>query len=327
MPKAIAIVLASMVPAFLLLLLLPLAHGQGYPAKLIRIIVPYPPVGPNDLLARLIAQKLTESLGVQTIVDNRAGANGIIGVEAAARSVADGYTLLMGSSGSTTIKPSLFAKLPFDPVKDFAPISLIGSGIFVMVVHPSLSVKSVGELVALARARPGELTFGSPGNGTGGHLSGELFKMMAKVDIAHVPYKGGAPALNDLLGGHIALLFSEMSIASPHVKIGRLKALAVTSATRSRIMPELPTVAETGFPEYELSIWYGLLAPTGTPREIIGRLNSELVKMMRSPEVTSRLESMGVEPLTNTPEEFADFVKKDVGKWSKVVKESGARVE
>jgi tripartite-type tricarboxylate transporter receptor subunit TctC len=323
MRKAAVIALASVLAC------LTVAHAQAqpFPSKLIRIIVPFPPVGPNDLLARSIAQKMTEAFGVQTIVDNRPGANGVIGVEAVAKSPPNGYTLLIGSTGSLTIKPSLFPNLPFDPVRDFVPVSPIGSGIFVMVVHPSLGVKSVKEFVELAKSRPGELTFGSPGNGTCGHLSGEIMKMMAKLDMVHVPYKGGAPALNDLLGGQIAVLFSEISISSPHVKSGRIRALAVTSAKRSRILPDLPALSERGFPGFDVSIWYGLLAPAGTPREVVTKLNPAIVKMVRSPDVTARMESVGVEPLTFSADEFAEFVKKDVAKWAKVVKESGARVE
>lgn len=323
MRKTAAAVLISLVSCSVF----PLAHGQGYPEKLVRIVVPYPPGGPNDLLARVVAQGLTEKWGKQVIVDNRPGGSTTVGVGAAARSVPDGYTLLVGSAGSLTIKANVLSKLPYDVVKDLAPVSLLAAGPFVLILHPSVPANSVKQFVALARSRPGELFFGSPGNGTGGHLSGELFKLLAKVNIVHVPYKGGGPAMNDLLGGQISLLFSDLSTGLLHAKAGRLRALAVTSATRSRIAPEIPTIAEAGVPGYDVSTWYGLFAPTGTPREILGKLSSEIANVMHLPALKSRLEAVGADPVTNTPEQFADFVKKDFAKWAKVVKEAHVRVE
>lgn len=323
MRKTAAAVLISLVSYSVF----PLAHGQGYPEKLVRIVVPYPPGGPNDLLARVVAQGLTEKWGKQVIVDNRPGGSTTVGVGAAVRSVPDGYTLLVGSAGSLTIKANVLSKLPYDVVKDLAPVSLLAAGPFVLILHPSVPANSVKQFVALARSRPGELFFGSPGNGTGGHLSGELFKLLAKVNIVHVPYKGGGPAMNDLLGGQISLLFSDLSTGLLHAKAGRLRALAVTSATRSRIAPEIPTIAEAGVPGYDVSTWYGLFAPTGTPREILGKLSSEIANVMHLPALKSRLEAVGADPVTNTPEQFADFVKKDFAKWAKVVKEAHVRVE
>lgn len=323
MRKTAAAVLISLVSYSVF----PLAHAQGYPEKLVRIVVPYPPGGPNDLLARVVAQGLTEKWGKQVIVDNRPGGSTTVGVAAAVRSVPDGYTLLVGSAGSLTIKANVLSKLPYDVVKDLAPVSLLAAGPFVLILHPSVPANSVKQFVALARSRPGELFFGSPGNGTGGHLSGELFKLLAKVNIVHVPYKGGGPAMNDLIGGQISLLFSDLSTGLLHAKAGRLRALAVTSATRSRIAPEIPTIAEAGVPGYDVSTWYGLFAPTGTPREILSKLSSEVANVMHLPALKSRLEAVGADPVTNTPEQFADFVKKDFAKWAKVVKEAHVQVE
>lgn len=323
MRKTAAAVLISLVSYSVF----PLAHAQGYPEKLVRIVVPYPPGGPNDLLARVVAQGLTEKWGKQVIVDNRPGGSTTVGVAAAVRSVPDGYTLLVGSAGSLTIKANVLSKLPYDVVKDLAPVSLLAAGPFVLILHPSVPANSVKQFVALARSRPGELFFGSPGNGTGGHLSGELFKLLAKVNIVHVPYKGGGPAMNDLIGGQISLLFSDLSTGLLHAKAGRLRALAVTSATRSRIAPEIPTIAEAGVPGYDVSTWYGLFAPTGTPREILSKLSSEVANVMHLPALKSRLEAVGADPVTNTPDQFADFVKKDFAKWAKVVKEAHVQVE
>lgn len=324
MGKTVAVVLTAL--AAYGVALMP-AQGQDYPAKLVRIVVPYPPGGPNDLLARIVAQGLTERWGRQVIVDNRPGGSATIGVAAVSKSPADGYTLLAGSAGSMTIKASVFSKLPYDIIKDFAPITMMASGPFVMVLHPSLPATTVKQFLALARSRPGELFFGSPGTGTGGHLSGELLKILAKINIVHVPYKGGGPAMNDLLGGQISLLFSDLTTATPHVKTGRLKALGVTSEARSRVAPDIPTIAEGGVPGYEVTTWYGLFAPTGTPRDIISKLNSEINSMMHSPALMSRLEVLGADPATNTPEHFADFVKKDFMKWSNVVKTADVRAD
>ncbi|MSP97881.1 MAG: tripartite tricarboxylate transporter substrate binding protein [Betaproteobacteria bacterium] len=304
-----------------------LAPAQSYPAKVVRIIVPYPPGGPNDLLARIVAQALTERWGRQVIVDNRPGGSTTVGVSAVAAAAPDGYTLLVGSAGSMTIKASVFQKLPYDIIKDFAPISTIASGPFVMVLHPSLPAQTVRQFVELAKARPAEMFFGSPGSGSGGHLSGELLKLLAKIDIVHVPYRGGGPAMTDLLSGQISILFSDITTAEPHLKTGRLKALAVTSATRSRVAPNLPTIAEGGVPGYEVSTWYGLFAPTDTPREIVGRLSSELETIMRSDALISRLALLGADPSTQTPEQFADFVKRDFAKWSTVVKAANVKME
>lgn len=303
------------------------ADAQDYPTKVVRIVVPYPPGGPNDLLARIVAQELTERWGRQVIVDNRPGGAATIGVAAVARSAPDGYTLLVGSAGSMTIKASVFQKLPFDIIKDFSPISTMASGPFVMVVHPSVPAQSVKQFIALARARPGEMFFGSPGSGTGGHLSGELLKMLAKINIVHVPYKGGGPAMTDLLSGQISVLFSDLTTADAHVKAGRLRALGVTSVARSRVAPAIPTIAEGGVPGYDVLTWYGLFAPAGTPREIVAKLSAELESMMRSPALVARLESLGADPNTQRPEQFADFVKKDFAKWSAVVKAADVKVD
>ena len=301
--------------------------GQEYPAKVVRIIVPYPPGGPNDLLARIVAQGLTERWGRQVIVDNRPGGSTTLGVAAVARSAPDGYTFLIGSAGSMTIKASIFQKLPYDIIKDFTPITILASGPFVMVVHPSVPAQNVKEFVALAKKRPGEMFFGSPGNGSGGHLSGELLKLLAKINIVHVPYKGGGPAMTDLISGQISILFSDLTTADPHVKTGRLKALGVTSSARSPLAPTVPTIAEGGVPGYEVTTWYGLFGPASLPQEIVARLNTDLESLMRLPATVSRLESLGADPVTMPQQQFAEFISKDYAKWSAVVKTANIKVE
>lgn len=303
------------------------AHAQTYPSKSIRLIVPFPPGGPADILSRAIGQKLTDSWGQQVVVDNRAGAGGTIGSDLAAKGAPDGYTLLMGFVGTHAINPSLYSSLPYDNVKSFEPVSLVATATIILVLHPSLPAKSVKELIALAKSKPGELTFGSPGNGTPQHLAGELFNTMAGVKMTHVPFKGAVPAINDLLGGRISLIFSSAPPALPHVATGKLRALAVTSGKRSSVSPDLPTVAESGLPGFEVINWYGVLAPARTPKTIVEKLNTEIAKVTKMPDVKERLSSVGIEALSSTPAQFAAFIKEETAKWAKVVKFSGARLD
>ncbi len=303
------------------------AAADAYPAKPIRFVVAFPPGGGTDIIARAIAQKLSGRLAQQVVVDNRPGAGGNIGTDIVAKAAPDGYTMLMGSAGPLAINASLFAKMPFDPVRDLAPVTLAASTPNVLVVHPSLKAATVKELIALARARPGEINFASSGHGTPAHLAGELFNSMAGVKLVHVPYKGASPALADLLGGQVHLMFSTMPPALPHVKDGKLRALAVTSAKRSPATPELPTVAEAALPGFEANTWHGVVLPAGAPVAIIARLNREIVAILHLPEVVERLSGQGAEPVGSTPEEFAAYIRSETVKWAKVVHESGAKAE
>jgi len=301
--------------------------ADSYPAKPIRFVVAFPPGGGTDIIARSIAQKLAERLAQHVVVDNRPGAGGNIGTDIVAKSAPDGYTILMGSAGPLAINASLFAKMSFDPIKDLAPVTLAASTPNVLVVHPSLPARTVKELIALARSRPGEINFASSGHGTPAHLAGELFDSMTGVKLVHVPYKGAAPALADLLGGQVQLMFSTMPPALPHVKDGKLRALAVTSRKRSPAAPELPTIDEAALPGFEAITWHGVVAPAGTPAAIIARLNREIVAILHLPEVVERLSGQGTEALGSTPEEFASYIKSESVKWAKVVRESGAKAE
>ncbi len=303
------------------------AAADAYPTKPIRFVVAFPPGGGTDIIGRSIAQKLSERLAQQVIVDNRPGAGGNIGTDIVAKSAPDGYTILMGSAGPLAINASLFAKMPFDPLRDLAPVTLAASTPNVLVVHPSLAVHSVAELVALARANPGAINFASSGHGTPAHLAGELFNTLAGVKLVHVPYKGAAPALADLLGGQVQLMFSTMPPALPHVKEGKLRGLAVTSLKRSPAAPELPTIDEAALPGFEANTWHGVVAPAGTPADIIERLNREIVAILHEREMVERLSAQGAEPVGSTPAEFAAYIRSETLKWAKVVRESGARAE
>ena len=311
---------------FALALLASHAVAQTFPSKSIRIVVPLAAGGPGDVLARAVGQKLAENVGQPVVIDNRPGANTNIGNEAVAKSPPDGYTLLATAS-TLTINPSLYANLPYDAVKSFAPLTLIATTPLVLVVHPSLPVKSVQELAALAKSKPGQLHYGSAGSGSVLHLAGEMFNTMARVKLVHVPYKGVTNAFSDLLGGQISLMFPGAPIALPQARAGKLRALATTGDKRAPAAPELPTVAEMGFPGYEVSVWYGLLAPAGTPAATINRLHSEIVKIVQLPEIAERWAVLGAEPAHNTPEQFAAFLKNDLVKWTKVVRDSGAKVD
>lgn len=297
-----------------------------YPTRPIRLIVPLTAGGPTDSLARIIAVPLGEALGQPVIIDNRPGAGGNIGAEMAAKSLADGYTLFMGTSGPLSINASLYPKLGYNPIRDFAPVILAASAPFVVAVNPSLPVKNLKELIALAKARPGQLNYGSvPGSAS--HLSTELFKSMAAVNIQHIPYKGAAPATTDLITGQIQLSLASTPGAVPQVKAGKIKALGVTSAKRIGKLPDVPTVAEAALRGYEASVWYGIVAPANTPREIVVRLNQETTKIIAERSHRERMLAGDFEPTSNTPEEFGAFIKSETEKWGKVIKTSGARLE
>jgi len=301
-------------------------QAQAWPSKTVRIVVPLAAGGPGDVLARAVGHKLAESLAQPVVIDNRPGANTNIGHEAVARSTPDGYTLLVTAS-TLTINPSLYANLTFDAVRSFAPVSLVALTPLVLVVHPSLPARSVKELVELARTRPGQLNYGSAGSGSTLHLAGEMFNTFARVKLVHVPYKGVTGAFSDLLGGQIAIMFPGAPIALPQVQAGKLRALATTGAKRSPAAPELPTVAEAGLAGYEVTVWYGALAPAGTPAAVIGRVNSALAQALAQKDIRERFAALGAEPVHNSPEEFAAYLKADLGRWAKVVQASGAKVD
>jgi tripartite-type tricarboxylate transporter receptor subunit TctC len=303
------------------------AWAQAYPTRPIRIVVPFPAGGTTDVLARAVAQKLTESLGQPTVVDNRPGAGGNIGAELVAKSAPDGYTLLMGTVGTHAINPSLYPKMPYDHVRDFAPVILVAGVPNVLVINPALPINSVQELIAYGKANPGKLNFASSGNGTSIHLSGELFKTMAGVQMAHIPYKGSAPALQDLVGGQVQLMFDNLPSSLALIKAGKLKALAVTSKERAAALPDVPTLAESGLPGFEASSWFGLLAPAGTPQPVIAKLNAEVAKWLASPEAKEKLLAQGAIAAGGTPEDFARHIAAETAKWQKVVKDSGAKID
>jgi len=300
--------------------------AQPYPSKPVRIVVNFPAGGVADLYGRIIAAKVQEAWGQPVVVENRTGAGGNIGADAVAKSAPDGYTLNMSAIGPHAINVSLFSKMPYDPVKDFAAVALVLEAEGLLVLHPSIPASSVAELIAYARANPGKLTFASAGMGTASHLAGELFKSMAKVDMTHVPYKGNVPAITDLLAGQTSLLFATMPTVLPHAKAGKLRALATIGSVRSMAAPELPTIGES-LPGFEVNNWIGLFAPAGTPSEIVRRWNGEVMRIMQAPDIQARLPAEGARFSPNTPEQFAAFVKSEIAKWAPVVKASGARVD
>ena len=299
----------------------------GYPTKPVTIVVPFAAGGTTDILARIIGQALTTELGQSVIVDNRAGAGGNIGGALAAKAPADGYTLFMGTVGTHAINGSLYKKMPFDPVKDFAPLTRVANVPNLLVANPAQPYKTVKELIAYAKANPGKVNFGSSGNGSSIHLSGELFKSLAKVDMVHVPYKGSAPAVTDLLGNQIGIMFDNMPSAIQHVRSGKLVPIAVTTAKRSPELPNVPTIAEAGVPGYEATSWFGMFAPAGTPAPVLTKLNTALVKVLNQAEVKKKINDQGAETVSETPEQFAAFIKAESIKWGKVVKESGASLD
>jgi tripartite-type tricarboxylate transporter receptor subunit TctC len=311
----------------LAMLAAPFAAAQSFPAKPIRVIVPSPPGDGSDVMARLIGEKLTTSWGQQVVVDNRPGAGGRIGTEVAAKSAPDGYTWIMGNAGSHGINGGLYRNLPYDLEKDFAPITQIMRAPNALVVNPSLGVASVGELIALLKKNPGKYSYGSGGNGSSAHLSAELFKSMAGVDIVHVPYKGATLALTDLIAGNIVMFMGNLPPAMGHIKAGRIKALAVTTLTRSKLVPELPTVDESGLKGFETVAWFGLLAPAGTPGAVVSRTRDEVARILQTEELRARIESLGGEPVGNTPQEFAAIIRGDIAKWRRLVDQAGIKAD
>jgi tripartite-type tricarboxylate transporter receptor subunit TctC len=298
-----------------------------YPDKPVKIIVPYPPAGTTDILARLIAQRLSERMKQPFVIENRPGAGGAIGSVAVAKSPADGYTLLMATVNSHGINSALFKNLPYDAVKDFAPITIVGSTPNVLMVNPSVPAKTLAELLALARAKPGSLNFGSTSQGGSPHMSGELLKSMTGVDIAHIPYKGAGPMLIDLIGGQVQLGFDNLPSSIGHIRSGKLRAIAVTTAKRFPGTPEIPTMTESGVPGYEVSAWFGLLAPAGTPKPVVDALYANIAAILKQPEVVKQLFDLGAEPGGNTPEAYARQIAADVEKWKKVVAATGVKAE
>jgi tripartite-type tricarboxylate transporter receptor subunit TctC len=305
------------------------AHAQApaWPSKPIRFIVPFPPGGPLDITARLLAAPMGATFAQPVLVDNRPGAGGSLGAELAARATADGYTLLMGALSTHAVNPYLYPKTGYDPVRDFTPVTLIANVPNVLVVHPAVNADSVKALVALARTQPGKLAFGSGGTGSGGHLAGELLKSTAKVEMIHVPYKGAAPAVADLIGGQISLMFDNLASALPQIRAGKVRALAVTTATRSSFLPDLPTMQEAGVAGFDISTWFGVFAPAGLPTPVLERLHREIVRVLQLPEVRSRLASFGAEPVGNTPAQFAAFIRAEQPKYARIIRESGAKAD
>lgn len=303
------------------------AAAQSYPTKPIRLVVPFPPGGTTDILAREVGQRLSASLGQPVVIDNRPGAAGNIGSELVAKSAPDGYTLLMCTVSTHAINPNLYAKLPYDHVADFAPVVLVASVPNVLEVTPSLPVNTVADLIKLAKEKPGQINFASSGSGTSIHLSGELFKTMAGVDMTHVPYKGSAPALTDLIGGQVQVMFDNLPSSLPQIKAGKLRAIAVTSAQRAPALPNVPTIAESGLPGFEATSWFGVVAPAGTPPAIVARLNADVNQWLQTPEAKEKLLAQGAAAAGGSPEQFAAYIRAETEKWAKVVKASGAKVD
>ncbi|MCE2946913.1 MAG: Bug family tripartite tricarboxylate transporter substrate binding protein [bacterium] len=303
-----------------------LATAQ-WPARAIRFVVPFPPGGPLDISARLIGGRLSEALGQPVLVDNRPGAGGSVGARLVAGAAGDGHTLLMGALSTHAVNPWLYRDVGYDPVRDFTPVTLVANVPNVLVVHPSLQADSVKALVALARSSPGKLAFGSGGSGSGGHLAGELLKSAAKLDLVHVPYKGAAPAMADLVGGQIPMMFDNLASALPQVRAGKVRALAVTTATRSAFLPELPTMQEAGVAGFDISTWFGVLAPAALPGPVLDRLHGEIARILQLPEVRERLATFGSEPVGSTPAQFAAFIRAEQKKYARIVRESGAKAD
>jgi tripartite-type tricarboxylate transporter receptor subunit TctC len=311
--------------AFLSLAFAVNAYGQDWPTRPVRMILPFPPGGGTDILGRLIAERLSAGIGQPVVTENRGGAGGNVGAEAAARSAPDGYTIVLVAP-SLAISPTLYSKINYDPVKDFAPISLVATVPNVMVTQASLPGQ-LQEFIAFAKAKPGALNFGSGGAGTSNHLAGELFNIVTGAKLVHVPYKGVNLAMQDVLAGNVHLVFIGIPAAAPHIKAGKLRALAVVAPQRSNALPDVPTVAEAGLKDFEVTTWYGVLAPAGTPQPVVRRLNAELVKLMHAPEMKEKLTATGTEPLTSTPEEFAAYIKREIAKWGDVVRKAGVKAD
>ena len=325
LPDPFVLALATMT-ALIALAAAPMAHAQSYPDRPVRAVVPFPAGGGTDILARLLLQKMAERTGANFIIDNRAGAGGTIGTDIVAKSPADGYTILVCSS-SHTINPSIYKKLAFDPARDFAPITIIASGPGILVVHPSVPARSVKELIALAKSKPGQLNYASAGNGTPPHLSAELFKSMAGIQMVHVPYKGNVPAFVDLFTGLVSVSFPTIGSGLPPVRAGKLRALGVTSRQRSAVAPDVPTIAEAALPGYEASTWFGVLAPAGTPAPIVATLHREMEQILKSADVREKIAAQGLQAVGNTPAEFSSIIAAELVKWAKVVAAAGVKAE
>ena len=303
------------------------AVAQEYPVRPIRMIVPFPPSGPNDVLGRIFAQRVGELLGQSIVIDNRSGAGGTMGTDLAAKASADGYTLLFSGTASLSINPSLQKQLPYDPIKDFAPISLVGTAPSVMVIHPGLPVKNVTELIGLAKYKPDQLNFASGGIGGAPHLAGELFKSMAGIRMTHVPYKGASPALTALIAGEVQIYFGGISSILPLMGSGKVRAIAVTSARPTPLLPGVPTLTSSGLPGYEISNWYAVVAPAATPKAIVARLNEKFVKVIAEPNVAARLADLGIDPAPSTPQELGTYIRAEITKWAKVIAGAGIKPE
>ena len=300
---------------------------QSYPNRPLKMILPFPAGGPTDIVARSMSQGLGEALGYNVVIDNRPGGGGIIGATLAAKSPGDGYTLFLGGITTFGVAPSVHKNLPFDPVKDFLPVTQATRQPIMLMIHPALPVKSVREFIALAKVRPGEINYASSGPGGSGHMAGELFKLVAGVNLVHIPYKGAPPALNELIAGQVQVMFGTMLAAVPHVRSGRVRAIAVTGPQRTKALPDVMTFAQAGLPAYDASSWNGVLVPAGTPRAVVDRLNAELVRILKTPNILERLEQDGAEPAPTTPEEFGSFIKAEIAKWAKVVQAAHIRID
>ena len=303
------------------------AMAQGYPAKPVRWVVPFPPGGSADIMGRMIGQDLAKTLGQQVVIENRAGASAIVGSDYVAKSPPDGYTLLQANVSQMTIHPGLYPKLPYDPLKDFAPVTVLGVVTSVVVVTPALPVKTIQELIALARKRPGQLNFTSSGAGASTHLTGELLKQRAGIAMTHINYKGSGPALTDVMAGFVEIMFENLPSALPFIQSGKLKVLAVTGKERSPVLPAVPTLAESGFPGFDMVSWQALVAPAATPKPVIDRLHADLVRVLTSAQMKEKLFGLGTEVVANTPEQFAQYIREETSKWSKIVREAGIRLE
>jgi tripartite-type tricarboxylate transporter receptor subunit TctC len=305
----------------------PALQAQAFPAKPLRLILPYPPGGGSDTIARPFARKMAENTGQQVIVDNRGGAGGNIGMEAAARAAPDGYTFVLGLTAQLAVNPGLYPKLPYDPVKDFEPITMLANGAYLLVAHPSLPAKTMRDVIAIAKKRPGEILYASSGNGSGAHLATELLNTMTGIRLVHVPYKGGGPALVDTISGQTQLLFATPIASTGHIQAGRLRAIAVSTTKRVSSMPQVPTASESGVPGFDAGVWYAMLAPRGTPRDIINRLNEEFRKVLADPGIREFLTKSGVDPEGGTPEELAKYLRSEIAKWARVIKQANIKMD
>jgi tripartite-type tricarboxylate transporter receptor subunit TctC len=305
----------------------PALQAQAFPTKPLRLILPYPPGGGSDTIARPFARKMAENTGQQVIVDNRGGAGGNIGMEAAARAAPDGYTFVLGLTAQLAVNPGLYPKLPYDPVKDFEPITMLANGAYLLVAHPSLPAKTMRDVIAIAKKRPGEILYASSGNGSGAHLATELLNTMTGIRLVHVPYKGGGPALVDTISGQTQLLFATPIASTGHIQAGRLRAIAVSTTKRVSSMPQVPTASESGVPGFDAGVWYAMLAPRGTPRDIINRLNEEFRKVLADPGIREFLTKSGVDPEGGTPEELAKYLRSEIAKWARVIKQANIKMD